>query len=917
MFLGAAMIQSRSIFFSGLLWFAVVSGALAAGEDYAARFAREQAEIATLSASNAYEDQHRLAEILNEGVQTSAANPLRRADRDRAIVAYRRALELGDPSASAVVNLGRLILRDEDLSLEPLVPALQQLMLQGNGDAAYLLALYAAQSNSLPQDQLAQRLKSAATMGSVSAVLDLEVAGVAVGKTVATAMLEKLEEKARTGGAGAAFTLYQLYDRGGLVERNPPKSLEWLKRAVELGDVTALERLAEHVLHGNGIAADPQEALRLYRDAAEHGNVAAAMVLGRAAISGVALQVPQDEGRLWLYRASEIHAPGAAVELSNLDLKIALALDDGDETKASRIAAALAPIAGDADALANLANKYWRTPDANKIAKALLPLLESQALAGNAPAALSLNAWLEAHHQPLPLAVAQALVTGLRKTPVESTGLSNFMIAKLALDGRVPQEIVSRQEALGLLFKAADANVGRAMLMLGQLYMHGDQLAQSPSFAKRWLLRAQAQDVEPAYWALAALQAQSNDPVERREAERFYLQQIDFGDPRAALALVRHKLRWSTLDAVTLAQAKAAVIEPRDVIALAEILISTGMADHVEAGRKMLATLTPDKLPPDSKVAYGRLLMLMSTSQLQTEAALELQVKAAETGDPAAKVTLASTYLSSVVFADRRAEAVELLNQVLADNPYNPQARMALSKAYLMGLGVSRDAQRASELVASVRDDIGYTDPKVTIQEAEWLAFSKKERDPQGSVALLKAQVARGSVAAERALGEAYLNGFGPSIEPDAAAHHMYEAAINGDKDAMAGIGHMLLNGYGLSQSREEGLTWLARAAAAGNTAAMYDMSRVLALTPEGRDDAVQAVAWLQKAAERNHPNAAYQLGLTYLKGEWVEKDVVKALEWFQRSAATGSLLAARTLKAVRAELPGQEADALDNVEEE
>jgi TPR repeat protein len=274
--------------------------------------------------------------------------------------------------------------------------------------------------------------------------------------------------------------------------------------------------------------------------------------------------------------------------------------------------------------------------------------------------------------------------------------------------------------------------------------------------------------------------------------------------------------------------------------------------------------------------------------------------KAAASGSQFARTALAASYLSSVMQRDKVPAAIAILQKILDDNPKDPEARLLLARAYMLGIGVERDARRAASLVADVRRENGMRMPKATLLEADWLAFSSAGRNPAKAVSLLNAQAARGSSAAERALGEYYLNGFGPAIRPDAAASRMYAAAHSGDKEAMAALGHMLLNGYGLTQSREAGLDWLERAANAGNTAAMYEISRVFALRPQALSDTRQAIAWLQKAAERNHPNAAYQLGLAYLTGEWVDKDVEQASIWFDRSARSGNLLAARTLKAVR-----------------
>ncbi|TPP06955.1 tetratricopeptide repeat protein [Rhizobium glycinendophyticum] len=902
MFLGAAMTGLAQIFAVGLAILGLLQSAVAAEEtDFAARFAAEQALVATLSHSTMPQDQRQLGDLYRDGLIFSADNPIRKADRNAAIAAYRRAMELGDSSPAVIVSLGRLLMRASGgQGFSAIEPALQALALEGNGDATYLLAIDAMENRHMPLEQAIPRLEAAAMLGSAGAVRDLVAAGVPVGDTLKQAVLTRLTQRAEEGQAAASLSLFHFYADGLLTDRDPHTAMKWLKQAAQNDPVGAVEQLAEQYLLGLNVESDPVRAADLFRQAARAGGRNAALALGRAAMTETNMPVSNAEARWWLQRASEANVRTASVELSNLDLKIALAFKGAPEEREKLIMAALEPIADDPDALANLADHNWHSTDSEVIGKALLPLLEKQALNGRSVAALAYNAWLEANGRPLPDAIARALIVSLRKTPFVSVGFSNFTIASLALDRRMSEAVLSRNEAIRLLFKAADDNVGQAMLRLGQLYRQGDQLARSDSFAKRWFIQASEHAVERAGWELAEMQAASRDPGERQEADRFYLGEIDAGDPRGGLAMVQAHLRQDNLDGITLERAKSAIQAPNDRIALASLLISSGIPSHLQQADTLLSGLREDELEPADLVALGRLKSATAVTPEQTAAAISMLEKAAASGSQYARTALASSYLSSVMQRDKVPAAIAMLQQILDDNPKDPEARLLLARAYMLGIGVERDARKAASLVGDVRRENGMRMPKATLLEADWLAFSSDGRNPAKAVALLNAQAARGSSAAERALGEYYLNGFGPAIRPDAAASRMYAAAHSGDKEAMAALGHMLLNGYGLSQSREAGLGWLERAANAGNTAAMYEISRVFALRPQAESDTRQAIAWLQKAAERNHPNAAYQLGLAYLTGEWVEKDVEQASIWFDRSARSGNLLAARTLKAVR-----------------
>lgn len=895
------MVSSRIVILATLLATLLAPGVGAQETDLAQRFETERALVEQLTESDVPQDQRHLAELYRDGLIFSATNPIRKSERDQAILAYRRAIDLGDRSASSIVPLGRLLLReDAGVLFETVAPDLQRLALEGNGDALYLLAIHALENQKQPVEAVTPRLEAAALLGSLAAITDLAALGEEIGETLKATLLSRLTERAGQGNAAAALSLFRVYTDGILVPAEPERAIAWLTQGADAGHLAALEQLAAEYLSGQHVSADPARAAELYRMAADAGSRVAALALGSAAITGSRLPVTDAQARTWLQRASEAGMRQAAVPLSNLDLKLALAFEGPQAERLRLIEAALSPIATDPEALADLAGQHWRSAQSDQIAPVLLPMLEAQALKGRSVAALAMNAWLEANGRPLPDHVARALIESLRKTPLVSVGFSNFTVANLALNGRIPATILSSSQALRLLFKAADDDVGQAMLRLGQLYRHGDQLARSESFARSWFVKAQERFVERAFWELAELKAQSLDGKERLEAQDFYREQIEAGDPRAGLALVNLLLRGGELDGVSLERAMSVTQAPADRIALASLLFSTGLPNLMQTADSLLSALNIERLPPADLVALGRLRSTMATNIQESADAIALLKQAALSGMPAAKTTLAATYLSSVAYRDEATHAIAMLQDVLDDNPKDPEARLVMARAYMIGLGVSRDAAKAEALIADVRAENGFKLPKASLMEADWLAFSAAGRDPAAAEALLVAQAARGSAAANRALGEYALNGFGPSIRPDAAAGLMHDAARAGDKEAMAALGHMLLNGYGVSQSREGGVNWLSRAANAGNTAAMYELSRIMALKQGPGGDPQAAVAWLKKAAERSHPNAAYQLGLAYLSGEWVEKDLNQAAAWFERSAQSGNLLAARTLKAVR-----------------
>lgn len=67
----------------------------------------------------------------------------------------------------------------------------------------------------------------------------------------------------------------------------------WLRKAAELGDVTAQTRLAAKYVHGQGVAADPAEAVKWYEKASEAGDREAQASLGQLLLNG-AQGLPRD-----------------------------------------------------------------------------------------------------------------------------------------------------------------------------------------------------------------------------------------------------------------------------------------------------------------------------------------------------------------------------------------------------------------------------------------------------------------------------------------------------------------------------------------------------------------------------------------------------------------------------------------------
>ena len=867
-----------------------------------------RATLERLAASPAAADRRALGDLLAVGLPVSAANPLRAPDRPGAVRAYREAIAAGDRSPETLAALARLALFDENRALlAEIGPMLRQAAFRQDGEAAFLLAV-AVRDGWLQAEETPEALmKAAAVMGSLSALLDIARSGEAPSQTVKLVALAELRDKAMNGSAGAMVSLAHAYRDGLLTGVDEAMATKWLEAAAALNHVPAMVELAGRLVHGVGGPADPARALDLLRRAARGGSSDAAMAIGDDAADLGLLSVSQEEGRQWLAWAAETGTPRAAAQLASLDLRAALRGDVSPELRTARIDAALAPIAGDPDALASLAARFRTSADGALLEVRLLPLLHRRALEGSIAAGLALDAWLRLGGRPMPDDAGAALVAALRADADTGVAQSSYTLAALSLDGRIGPAALSREEAVDRLFDAASLDVGQAALRIGKMYAYGQTFAKSRAFAKRWFEKAAALDVEAARWLLADLEMRDGDAAERAAGERFYAARMAAGDARAASADVAWRLRAGILDAAAIARAEEIATTAASAVSLARILVAGGRPDLAEAARRVLQPFVGSNPDPQALVVFARTLMDTGAAAPEHERAVSMLERAVALGSDEASIALAGIYLSNISYASKQAEAVELLETVLARDPTDIAARLLLSDAYLLGYGVARDPKKANDLIGGVLVQSSSDSPEAAILEADWLSFSDAKRDPRRAVDLLRQQVERGSVAAGRALAVTYLNGFGPAHDADLAAGLMFGAASGGDKEAMAGLGHLLLNGMGVARAPRDGIAWLQKAADAGNATAMYDLSRIFALGTGGETDQAKSIAWLTRAAERGHPAATYQLAVAYLEGDGVARDRDEALRWLKRSEAGGNLLAGRTIRQI--ETAGPDAD--------
>ena len=129
--------------------------------------------------------------------------------------------------------------------------------------------------------------------------------------------LANLLPLAESGNAVAQLYVGHLIEEESIANR--PAALAWYRRSSEGGNLDGTHYLASYLYHGFGTGPDLDEALRLFRRAAEAGVAASQWALGRhLAVS----PETRAEGVQWLTKAAAQGHPDAKEILENLRMNV-------------------------------------------------------------------------------------------------------------------------------------------------------------------------------------------------------------------------------------------------------------------------------------------------------------------------------------------------------------------------------------------------------------------------------------------------------------------------------------------------------------------------------------------------------------------------------------------------------------------
>lgn len=285
---------------------------------------------------------------------------------------------------------------------------------------------------------------------------------------------------------------------------------------------------------------------------------------------------------------------------------------------------------------------------------------------------------------------------------------------------------------------------------------------------------------------------------------------------------------------------------------------------------------------------------------------------------------------SARISAGQIKEAVALYEQAAAKG--HPGAMMNLFEAYFLGLGVTRDHDKAVAWLkkAAAAGDAGAVAELKKINagaQSGALEHQKgmdayKAKKVKEAVAFWEKAAAAGHVPAMVELGLTLENGEEDVAANPAASFRWFErAAEKNDIEGLLGVGRAYFNGRAVKADPARAREYYekARTVGAANPNAVAAAEAELAVlkgeTPEhafrlgfshyqaGKFD--EAMKWYRKASDGGVFGASFNIGMLYERGEGVPRDPAQALAWFEKSKAQGNTAADTAIKRMKPKLVG------------
>lgn len=154
---------------------------------------------------------------------------------------------------------------------------------------------------------------------------------------------------------------------------------------------------------------------------------------------------------------------------------------------------------------------------------------------------------------------------------------------------------------------------------------------------------------------------------------------------------------------------------------------------------------------------------------------------------------------------------------------------------------------------------------------------------------LLKKSAGQGYARAMTAVGTAYYDARGVTMDDQESVRWFRKAAEAGDGPALVWMGLMFSSGRGVARDDEQAVAWFRMAAERGYIVAKAELGLRYDLGIGVPENNQEAVRWYKEAAALGFPVAQFSLALMYKNGEGNEKDPIQAYAWAAAAFANES----------------------------
>jgi TPR repeat protein/serine/threonine protein kinase len=627
------------------------------------------------------------------------------------------------------------------------------------------------------------------------------------------------KEAAQRGSFAGQFLYGWCCQLGAGAPEDVQEAIRMYKLAAEQGFAPAMNNLGDLYYHGTKVPRDDAEAIRWYRMAVQRGNASAANTLGVMYQNGRGLP-KNDQEAATLYRQSA--EKGHVLGRYNL----AVMLRDGNGVGQNHAEAArwfrLAADQGDMDAQANLGWMYREGLGVPQDYRESVRWYKMSADQGLAYALDSLG-WMY------------------------QNGLG------------VQQDFT---EAARLYRQAAEKGDGNAMNNLGRCYHNGWGVARDYAEAAKWYRQGGDKGNAFALNNLGTLYRNGlGVKQDYAEAMRLFKQAADKGN-------------LSAMDNV------GALYQNGQGVA----------KDDKEASRWF--RMAAEKGHANGQNNLGRCYQYgWGTPQDLPEAAKWYR-KSAEQGNVYGQYNLALLYRDGRGVQKDYSECFKWFK--LAAEQGDEDAMANLGWLYREGHGVPKDYKQAlSWYQKSAEKDCAYAMDSLGWMYQEGLGVTK---DPNEAFKWFKKAAEKGSANAQNNLGRCYQNGWGTPQNMAESAKWYQKSAEQGNVSAQYNLAMLYRDGKGVPKDHAIAAKWFRKAAEAGDEDAMANLGWMHREGLGVPKDYVEAVKWYRKAAEKNNAYAMDSLGWMYQEGLGVQKDHTEALRWYKLAAERGNANAQNNL---------------------